>query len=125
MKIESYRDLKVWQLSICMIGDIYRLTAALPPSELYGLMSQSRRAAVSVAANISEGHARQSTKEFLYFLSISLGSLAELETLLIVSQPLAYYQPAQLEPLLSQTGEIGKMLRGLQKSLRAKLDRSD
>ncbi len=123
MQIESYRDLKVWQLSIRMIGDVYALTATLPPSELYGLTSQSRRAAVSVAANISEGHARALTKEFMHFLSISLGSLAELETLLLVSQHLAYYQAAQLAPLLAQTDEIGRMLRGLQKSLRAKVQR--
>ncbi len=123
MRVASYRDLEVWRFAIELVRDIYRLTASYPQSELYGLIGQSRRAGVSIAANISEGHARESTKEFLHFISISLGSVAELETLLLVAQQLDYADTADVDLLLAQTDRIGKMLRGLQKSLRAKLTR--
>ncbi|WP_219336177.1 four helix bundle protein [Chroococcidiopsis thermalis] len=80
-----------------------------------------QRAVVSVTSNIAEGAARDSTKEFLHFLSITLGSLAELETQLILAQRLSYVSEQDLQILLSRTSEIGRMVRGLQKSLKAKL----
>ncbi len=74
MAIENYRDLKVWQAGIEISVGVYRLTSSFPKHEIYALTSQARRAAVSIPANIAEGHERQSTKEFLHFLSIAQGS---------------------------------------------------
>lgn len=88
---------------------------------MYGLSSQIQKAAVSVPSNIAEGHARDSTKEFLHHLSISSGSLAELETQLILAERLTYVDKPTLESLLSKTDQLGRMLRGLQRALRAKL----
>ncbi len=121
MSIKSYRDLKVWQLSMDLAELIYCLTESFPKHELYQLSSQMQRAAVSIPSNIAEGHARESTKEFLRFLSIALGSLAELETQLVLAQRRAYIDKEKLETTLGKTDEMGKMLRGLQKSLKAKL----
>ncbi len=80
-----------------------------------------RRAAVSIAANIAEGHGRESTKEFLHHLSFSLGSLAEVETLLDIAQRLEYLKPEVVHNFMEHLDELGKMLRGLQKSLRNRL----
>ena len=80
-----------------------------------------RRAVVSVPANIAEGHARDSTKEFLHHISIALGSLAELETMLTLAENLGYCEAAEIVELLQHTDEEGKMLRGLQKTLKQKL----
>ncbi len=121
MSINSYRDLKVWQVSMNLVEQVYRLTHNFPKQEVYGLASQIQRAVVSVPSNIAEGHARDSTKEFLHHLSIALGSLAELETQLILTEQLAYIERKDLEVVLLKTNETGKMLRGLQKALKAKL----
>jgi four helix bundle protein len=85
------------------------------------LSSQLQRAAISVPSNVAEGHARDSTKEYLRFVSIAMGSLAEIETQLILSNRLNYIDEEKLGDLLGKTGEIGRMLRGLQSSLKAKL----
>jgi four helix bundle protein len=122
MAIRSYKDLLVWQKSIDLVDEIYRLTRRYPKSETYGLSSQMQRAAVSVAANIAEGSGRDSTKEFIHHLSYSLGSLAETETYLTVSLRLEYAEKAVVAKLESQSDGIGKMLRSLQKSLRRRLD---
>jgi four helix bundle protein len=84
-KSRSYQDLEVWKSSIGFVKEIYQATAKFPPSEVYGLISQIRRAAVSIPSNIAEGQGRNSFKEFRQFLSISLGSLAEAETQLIIA----------------------------------------
>lgn len=122
MAIRSYKDLVVWQRSIDLIDDIYRLTRSFPKSETYGLSSQVQRAAVSVAANIAEGSGRDSTKEFIHHLAYSLGSLAEVETYLTVSLRLEYAVKTTVSRLESTCDEIGKMLRSLQKSLRRRLN---
>jgi four helix bundle protein len=121
MSISSYQDLKVWQVSMDVVEQIYRLTHNFPKHEVYGLTSQIQRAAVSLPSNIAEGHARDSTKEFLYHVSIALGSLAELETQLILAKRLAYLEKQDLNVVLLKTNETGRMLRGLQKALKAKL----
>ena len=118
----NFRDLKVWQSAMQLAQAIYSLTAGFPKSEVYGLSSQIRRAAVSVPSNIAEGHARDSTREYLRFISIAMGSLAELETQLLLSEKLSYLRPTGLQDLLAQADEIGRMLRGLQKTLKKKLD---
>jgi four helix bundle protein len=100
-----------------MVKQVYRCTDEFPRSERSGLQSQVRRAAVSVPSNIAEGHARSSRKEFLQFLSIALGSLAELETQLILARQLGWIEEENITMLFQKLDTIGKMLRGLQKSL--------
>jgi four helix bundle protein len=124
MGISSYRDLKVWQLSMDVVEQVYHLTKKFPKEEFYGLTNQLRRAAVSIPSNIAEGHARDSTKEFLHHISISFGSLSELETQLILSQRLRYIEQAELQTIILNTEEIGRVLRGLQRALKAKLNSS-
>ncbi len=121
MDVKNYRDLKVWQNSLQIVGDVYRLTGTFPKHELYGLASQMQRAAVSIPSNIAEGHERVSTKEFLHHLSIAHGSRAELETQLFVCEQLSYADTEVTAKLVSRLEEVGKMLRAMQKSLKAKL----
>ena len=116
--ISSYRDLQVWQRGMDLVVESYRLTEKLPNAELYGLVSQIRRAAVSIPANIAEGHGRYHTREFLRHLSIAKGSLMELETHLWLLPRLSYLKSSELGNELRTTDEIGKMLSGLSKSLR-------
>jgi four helix bundle protein len=104
-----------------LVEETYRLTQSFPKKEVYALSSQMRRAAVSIPANIAEGHARESTKEFLHYISIALGSLAELETHLILAGRLSYLEERDVSTTLSEADELGRMLRGLQKALKSKL----
>ena len=116
--MKSHRDLDVWKKSIGLVSEIYLLTKKFPPDELYGLTSQMRRAAVSVPSNIAEGAARGSSKEFSRFLSISLGSLAEMETQLLIAENLNYLPP---DISVSQEIErIRKLLHGLSNSVNGK-----
>ncbi|NOT67461.1 MAG: four helix bundle protein [Methylophilaceae bacterium] len=119
--VNSYRDLLVWQKSIDLTVIVYALTMTFPKTEIFGLSSQLQRASVSIPSNIAEGHARDSTKEYLRFISIAVGSLAEVETQLIIASKLQFINKETLGEQLEKTGEIGRMLRGLQKSLKAKL----
>jgi len=118
MTVSSYRDLQVWQKATDLVVECYRLTALLPRSELYGLASQIQRAAVSVPANIAEGHGRQHLGDYLHHLSVANGSLMELETHLLIAVKLSYVEEKRLAPLLALTAEVGRMLSGLTKSLR-------
>jgi four helix bundle protein len=120
MGVSSYQQLKVWQAGIQLSKAVYAITREFPRDELYGLTSQIRRAVVSVPANIAEGHARDSTKEFLHHISIALGSLAEVETMLVLAREFGYSDPAVVAALLQNTDEEGKMLRGLQKTLKTR-----
>ena len=120
-QVKSYRDLFVRQRSMDVVERVYRLTATMPKHERYGLSSQLQRSAVSIPSNIAEGHARQSTREYLYHLSVAIGSLAELETQLMIAVRLGYATPESMAPLLSENEEIGRMLHSLQKSIRTKL----
>ena len=113
----GYRDLKVWQAAMCLAEEVYRLSGRFPKHEIYGLASQLQRSAVSLPSNIAEGHGRNSRKEFNHFLGIALGSLAELETQLILAQHLNYLTEEEISKALQNADEIGKMLKGLQKSL--------
>lgn len=119
--IESYRDLKAWRDALDLVDGVYRLSGTWPTDERFGLIAQIRRAAVSVPSVLAEGHARASTREYVRYVSVSLGSLAELETQLIISVRLGYTRPDECDALLAQADEIGRMLRGLQKALDAKL----
>ncbi len=90
MKLKSYKELIVWQKSIRLVEEIYRLTARFPSCELYGLTSQMRRASVSIPSNIAEGYARKSQKEYRQFYAISYGSALELETQYIIAKKLKF-----------------------------------
>ncbi|MEC9487460.1 MAG: four helix bundle protein [Prosthecochloris sp.] len=115
--MNNHRDLEVWQKSIDFAVNIYRLTEKFPSSELYGLVSQMRRSAVSISSNIAEGAARNGNKEFIQFLHVALGSASEIETQLIIAERLQYIQKDEL--VVHELGGIQKMLMGLIKYLRA------
>lgn len=117
MQINSYKDLIVWQKAMELAQEIHLRSKTFPKEEVYGLTSQLRRAAVSVPSNIAEGQARQGTAEFLNFLSIAQGSLAEVDTQLLLAQRFQYLQPQDATKAASLIVEISKMLA----SLRAKL----
>jgi four helix bundle protein len=116
--IRSHRDLNVWQLGMDIAEQIYALTQSFPSEEKFGLTSQLRRAAASVPANIAEGNARDSTKDYLRFLAIAVGSLAEMETFLELAVRLRYGSREQIDKLEQLLSEERRMLRGLQRSLR-------
>ncbi len=101
-----------------LVETVYRLSRTWPSHELYGLVSQARRASVSVPANIAEGAGRRSTGEFIQFVGIARGSLAELETLLILANRLGYLEGDARDHLLTDIAEVGRMLTGLMQSLR-------
>jgi len=96
-KVKTHEDLEIWQLGIELVTQIYKMTSNFPKEELYGLTSQMRRCSVSIPSNIAEGAARNSDKEFLQFLYISLGSLSELETQLIISKNLGFLNNPNFE----------------------------
>lgn len=109
----DYKSLNVWQKSVYLVTNIYTITKQYPSDELYGLVSQIRRAATSVPVNIAEGAVRNSSKEYVRFLHISQGSLAELETFLIISKNLGYVNEEECDELSIRIEEIKKMLYGL------------
>ncbi len=119
--LKSFRDLEVWKKSIELAEMVYRLSARFPAQEKFGLTSQIRRSAVSVAANIAEGAERERTREFLQFLGIAGGSLAETETFLILADRLKLITEQDLSPVLEQAATVGRMLNGLKRSLRSKI----
>jgi len=118
--VKSFRDLDVWHLGVELAETIYRVTARFPKCELFALSSQMRRAAVSIPSNIAEGRSRDSTREFLHFLAISKGSLAELETQLELAIRLDYTD-SDLHAARTQSEVLGKKLSRLQTSVRARL----
>jgi four helix bundle protein len=122
-QFKSYRDLEVWQKAMTVAKMVYQATAGFPGEEKFGLVNQMRRAAVSIPSNIAEGHARSSTVEFQRFLSIAMGSVAELETQVILSYELGYLADENQQELLKELDDIGKMLRGLYRSLGNRTDR--
>jgi four helix bundle protein len=122
MSVSRFRELKAWQLSMDLAERLYLLTDAFPKSETYGLTSQIRRAAVSVPSNLAEGCGRDSTKEFLHFIAIAVGSICELETQLLLSQRLKYINTSDLETTLVLLTETRKVIHGLQKYLKVKIE---
>ena len=114
---KGYRDLEVWQRSKVLAKQIYQCTACYPKEEKFGMVNQMRRSAVSIPANLAEGHARLSISEYWHFVSIASGSVAELETFILLSADLGYLNASDESDLLDQLDEIGKMLRGLAKYL--------
>jgi four helix bundle protein len=122
MGSQSYRDLLVWQKSIALCVQVYKTCEAFPKSELYGLSDQMKRAAVSVSSNIAEGQGRHHVKEFLHFISIANGSLAELDTQRIIAENLHFVSSESSQHLDKCIAEIRKMLYVLAAKLKAKTE---
>lgn len=112
-KILSYRDLMIWQKSMDLGIEIYRVSVKFPKEEIYGLISQIRRASVSVPSNIAEGYGKRSTGDYKRFLNISLGSLYEFLTQLEVSRRLKYLEENEFGPINNLSKEIEKMTNSL------------
>ena len=119
-RIDSYKDLRVWQMGVEVVQECYELTRKFPKEELFGMTSQIRRASVSVPANIAEGYGRDSRGEYVQFLRIAQGSLKELETHLIVAEKVQLAAAESTSPLQSKCDEIGKMLRALIRALQTR-----
>lgn len=111
--IKSFRDLIVWQKSMQLVSAVYQATQSFPKQETYGLVSQLRRASVSVPSNIAEGHGRLSTGEYRHFLGQARGSLVELEAQILISEMLGYLERNQSLVLISRVEEVGRILNGL------------
>ncbi|MFH1395285.1 MAG: four helix bundle protein [Candidatus Omnitrophota bacterium] len=118
VKIESFKQLKIWQKGIEVVKTIYALTKRFPKEELYCLTSQMRRAAVSIPSNVAEGFKRFHNKEYIQFLHIALGSCAELETQLIVSKELGYINGVELADVSEKLDHISKMITSLKRNLK-------
>lgn len=116
----SVQDLIAWQQAMDLIEMVYKLTAKLPKEELYGLTSQMRRCAVSIASNIAEGQGRNSKGEFLQFLGNSRGSLEELRTQLLITKRLKFLIDVEVDAALMQLDRVGKLLNGLMQAMRPK-----
>lgn len=116
--VRSYQDLDVWRFAVDWTEAIYRTTAARPTDERFGLSSQVRRAAVSVASNIAEGAARRSTGEFLQFVGMAQGSLAEAETQLLIATRLGYLREPDHQALTESANRISRMLASLASALK-------
>ena len=118
--ISSYRQLIVWQKSVALATHIYSLTRNFPQEERYGLLSQMRRAAVSIPSNIAEGRSRNSRKDFIQFLHIALGSVAELETQLEIAMQILYVKKVDYNEVMAHTMALKRMLFKMLSSLKAK-----
>jgi len=116
--VKDYRELLVWQKAMDLARSIYTITWNFPAHESYGLTSQMRRCAVSVPSNIAEGQARHKTTEFMRFIHIALGSLAELDTQVILSCDFGYINPDQRQVIEQQISELRRMISGLLRSLK-------
>ena len=114
----DHKDLDAWKQAMDLVEDIYRVTRKLSSEERYGLAAQLQRAAVSIPSNISQGSARRSSKEFLNFLSISLGSAAEVETQLLIIKRLGY---DDVDQCLNQVSRVRALILGLRNRLRGKV----
>lgn len=115
--MKTHKDLEVWRRSVDFVTEIYLVTQSFPKSEQYGLTSQLRRAAVSVPSNISEGAARKSPTEFKRYLHISLGSLSEVETQLLISKNLNFLSEDSFESLIQEQGNLARLTQGLIRSI--------
>ena len=118
--LRTFKDLKVWQKSYALCLRVYTLTKQFPSEEKFGMVAQLRRASVSIPSNISEGYSRDTTKDYLRFLSIALGSLAEMETQIMLCKDLMMCQATECEDVLEAIAEVDRMLRALIRSLKQK-----
>ena len=118
--MKTHKDLEVWKNSIDLVTSVYEITKTFPKYELYGLTSQIRRSAVSIPSNIAEGAGRNHNKEFIQFLYIALGSLAELETQLIISNKIQFLNEEFLNEIINKLNLIRSQIAGLIKYLKSK-----
>src|ERR687887_240320 len=116
-KVSHFRDLRVWQGGMDLVEAIYLASLKFPRTEIYGLTSQIRRAAVSIPSNIAEGHTRESTREYLNHLSIAQASLAELETQLEIAVRLKYVSPGDSQPIVAKIESLRRQLYALRNAL--------
>ncbi len=121
--MNNLKELKIWNRAIDLAVDVYKATSTFPTDERFGLISQSRRAAVSIPSNIAEGAGRNSVKEFNNFLGIANGSSYELQTQLVIANKLAILESEILDPLLAQIDELQKMTYGFQQMLEKKINK--
>ena len=113
VSMRGHRDLVAWQKAMSLVTEIYTLTRTFPREELYGLVSQFRRAAVSIPSNLAEGYSRNSRNEFHHFVGQARGSLAEVETQIEIAQNLGYVSGKPSAQILTRIDEIGRLLTGL------------
>ena len=116
--IRSYRDLRVWNEAMELAADCYQVTRTFPREEMFGMISQIRRAGASVPANIAEGHGRESTGNYVHFLRNAQGSLKELETHVLLAVKVSMTSRDNAAPLLDRAEIVGKMLRSLIRSVK-------
>ncbi len=119
--MDTHKDLRVWQQSIEMVTSIYLMTKTFPKEELFGLVSQLRRAAISVPSNIAEGYARGTEREKLHFLRMSSGSMSEVETQLLLSLNLGYVGQEMFDELSEKVTTVWKQLNALISSIKKKM----
>jgi len=119
-RIQSFKDLIVWQKAFELCMDVYRATNSMPPEEKFGLTFELRKTSRSVPSNIAEGHERHTTAEYLRFLDIASGSRAELETQLLLAAALGYLPEQDSKPLLELCLEVARLLKSLSRALRSK-----
>lgn len=119
-QLSGYKSLITWQKAYRLTLALYKSTNKFPKEELYGLTSQLRRAAYSIPVNIAEGYARSSSKEYLHFLTISKGSCAEIETLLLLGRDLGYMSQTDYSQLEVNRAEVAKLLQGVINAVRIK-----
>jgi four helix bundle protein len=117
----DFRELRVWQAAMTLAESVYAITRNFPADERYGLTSQLRRAAVSVASCIAEGNARNSTKDYARFLSMASGSLAEVETQVLLAARLGYTSPQAGDAFMEELRTTAKQLQALKNSIAARL----
>ena len=119
--MQTFRDLKVWQQAHQLVLEVYRVTSEFPTEERYGLMTQMRRAGISIAANITEGHRRRSKIDFLHFLNMAHGSLDELAYYCILAPDLGYVTHLRVRRCAAMAEEVGRMLTGLQSHVKSEV----
>ncbi|MFC5570495.1 four helix bundle protein [Lysobacter yangpyeongensis] len=123
--VTDFRDLRVWEASMALAEAVYELVVKFPAEERYGLATQLKRAAVSVPSCIAEGNARESTRDYLRFLSMAKGSLAEIQTQVQLATRLGLVDPALVDPVLAKATSVSLLLQSLRKALRGKLQQGD
>ncbi|MFL5598531.1 MAG: four helix bundle protein [Gemmatimonadaceae bacterium] len=117
MRVQTYRDLRVWNTAVELTLEVYRITEAFPRSEQFGLTAQLRRAAVSVASNIAEGHSRSTRGEYRNFLSTARGSAREVEVQLFLAEQIGYVQAPILTKARDHCDAISRMITNLKRAL--------